>query len=299
MSPSGTAASPGPGRRAPGAGEPGCTSRSGAAGWPSAQVRRLSGEGPLPPPRGVFRFPGVLMCAGGSSETQERYTDPANDLGAQAVLPLRHLRGARAGPAKESGKSAGSLCAPPPLPPAEGARGVRSGFAHVAAAHFRLCLLSSLHLSRVRLQAAPPRSHCRALPPSRPLCAPFCLPRRAPVCISGIICNSSTFLIVKDSLPVWPFLSAQFGGISYIWTLVTHRHLHPPQLLVSPQRPDPSPAHSPSLLVATDCHCPDPDPSPCRAPRAQSVLLGSRSVVSSRFTRHRARASISCVIKAE
>lgn len=44
LSPFGTVESPELGRRAPAAGEPGCTSRSGAAGWSSAQVRRLSAE---------------------------------------------------------------------------------------------------------------------------------------------------------------------------------------------------------------------------------------------------------------
>lgn len=168
LSPSGTAASPGPGRRAPGAGEPGCTSRSGAAGWPSAQVRRLSGEGPLPPPRGVFRFPGVLMCAGGPSETQERYTDPANDLGAQAVLPLRHLRGARASPAKKSGKSTQGACAPlPRCPRSGGRRGESAQVSPMLQLLISACVCSALCIYPV----------CGFRQPRRGLTAEPCLPR--------------------------------------------------------------------------------------------------------------------------
>lgn len=143
----------------------------GARGWRAWMHQQERGGwvavGPgEAPPRGGFRFPGVLMCAGGSSETQERYTDPGMTWELRLFFP-RHLKAAPTSPAKKSGKSTQGACAPFPRCPARRApRRVRSGFAHAAAAHFRLCLLSSLHLSRVRLQAAPPRSHCRALPPS-------------------------------------------------------------------------------------------------------------------------------------
>ena len=81
------------------------------------------GGGPAASSSGVFRFPGLLVCAGRSSGAQERCADPANGLGAQAVLPLRHPEAAPTAPAKRSGKSTqGASVRPSPRRPGGGGR---------------------------------------------------------------------------------------------------------------------------------------------------------------------------------
>ena len=179
MSPSGTAASPGPGRRAPEAGEPGCTSRSGAAGWPSAQVRRLSGEG-----RclflGGFLFSWLVgVCrlflrSSGTLCRSREWPGSAGCSSSETPCSSPHR------PCREVGEEyTGLLCA---LRPAAPAVEVAAGSPQ-SPLRFRPCCRRSLppvsaqHSAfiPVRLQAAPPRSPCRALPPSRPLCAPFWL----------------------------------------------------------------------------------------------------------------------------
>lgn len=119
-----------------------------------------------------------------------------------------------------------------------------------------------------------------------------------PVCISESSATLQHFWTVKYSLPVWPFLSAQFVGISYIWTLVTHRHLHPPQLLVSPSAWTPVQL-TPSLRGHRLGHCPDPDPSPQWYFCAQSVLLAHAAWCPQGLHGTEHALSISCVIKAE
>ena len=143
------------------------------------------GGGPAASSSGVFRFPGLLVCAGRSSGAQERCADPANGLGAQAVLPLRHPEAAPTAPAKRSGKSTqGASVRPSPRRPGGGGRCWSSAesaqISPVLQALISACVCPALCIYPCAASGRPPRSPCRALPPSRPLCARFWLPTPLP-----------------------------------------------------------------------------------------------------------------------